>query len=61
MNFSFDFSHFHFVLWFFFCLFCQYSSSLIMPLLKDGIVYDVTKFLEEHPGGEAILMMNAGQ
>lgn len=32
-----------------------------MPLLKDGIVYDVTKFLEEHPGGEAILMMNAGQ
>jgi len=26
----------------------------------NGKVYDVTKFLEEHPGGEEILLENAG-
>lgn len=27
----------------------------------SGKVYDVTKFLNEHPGGEEVLMENAGQ
>lgn len=26
----------------------------------DGQVYDVTKFLDEHPGGEEVLLENGG-
>ncbi|KAI8617689.1 cytochrome-b5 reductase [Chytriomyces sp. MP71] len=29
-------------------------------LVIDKMVYDVTKFLEEHPGGEEVMMENAG-
>ncbi|OQV22110.1 putative Cytochrome b5 [Hypsibius exemplaris] len=30
-------------------------------LIINGKVYDVTKFLEEHPGGEEVLIENSGR
>lgn len=30
-------------------------------LIIDGSVYDATKYLEEHPGGEFVLLDNGGQ
>jgi cytochrome b involved in lipid metabolism len=30
-------------------------------LLIDGVVYDVTKFLDNHPGGSAVMVEHAGQ
>ena len=30
-------------------------------LLSDGIVYDVTKYLDNHPGGSAVMVEHAGQ
>jgi predicted heme/steroid binding protein len=30
-------------------------------LLIDGIVYDVTKYLDNHPGGSAVMVEHAGQ
>ncbi|XP_055333299.1 cytochrome b5-like [Paramacrobiotus metropolitanus] len=30
-------------------------------LVINGKVYDVTKFLEEHPGGEEVLLENSGK
>ncbi|GAV03093.1 hypothetical protein RvY_13573 [Ramazzottius varieornatus] len=30
-------------------------------MVINGKVYDVTKFLEEHPGGEEVLLENAGR
>ncbi|XP_037432352.1 cytochrome b5-like [Triticum dicoccoides] len=38
----------------------QHHSSNDCWLLIAGKVYDVTKFLEEHPGGEEILLSLAG-
>ncbi|PWN30690.1 putative cytochrome b5 [Jaminaea rosea] len=30
-------------------------------VIVDGSVYDVTEFLEEHPGGKKILLKNCGK
>jgi len=30
-------------------------------LLLDGKIYDVTKFLEEHPGGDEVILSEAGK
>ncbi|KAJ3216836.1 hypothetical protein HK099_005705 [Clydaea vesicula] len=30
-------------------------------MVIDGNVYDVTKFLDDHPGGEEVLLEQAGQ
>lgn len=30
-------------------------------MIIDGNVYDVTKFLDEHPGGDEVLLEQAGQ
>jgi len=35
-------------------------SSAKMYLAIDGYVYDVTKFQNLHPGGKAVLRMEAG-
>jgi len=30
-------------------------------IIMDNLVYDITKFLEDHPGGEEVLLEQAGQ
>lgn len=39
----------------------SHDSEKSCWLIIDGIVYDVTKYLEEHPGGEFVLLDNGGQ
>ncbi len=38
----------------------KHNKSSDCWLILDGEVYDVTKFLESHPGGEEILLDLAG-
>lgn len=39
----------------------QHNNKSSVWVLIHGNVYDVTKFLEEHPGGEEVLLEQAGQ
>ncbi|XP_062501174.1 cytochrome b5-like [Corticium candelabrum] len=39
----------------------EQNSSESLWLVMDKKVYDVTKFLEEHPGGEEVLLEQAGK
>ncbi|WFC95339.1 hypothetical protein MBRA1_001986 [Malassezia brasiliensis] len=41
--------------------FCKHNKENDLWLLIDGKVYDVTKFLPEHPGGEEVLITEAGK
>jgi len=38
----------------------QHTSEKDCWMIIHGLVYDVTKFLEDHPGGPEILLQNAG-
>lgn len=39
----------------------KHNTSKSCYIVLQGTVYDVTSYLEEHPGGAAILLSNAGQ
>ncbi|WFD14277.1 hypothetical protein MARU1_000278 [Malassezia arunalokei] len=39
---------------------CQHKSEEDLWLVINGKVYDVTKFLSEHPGGDEVLLTEAG-
>ncbi|KAF9581723.1 hypothetical protein BGW38_001154 [Lunasporangiospora selenospora] len=39
----------------------EHSSREDLYLVIDGKVYDCTKFLDEHPGGEEVLVDEAGK
>ncbi|XP_051113519.1 cytochrome b5-like [Andrographis paniculata] len=39
----------------------QHTSREDCWLLIDGKVYDVTKFLEDHPGGDEVLLASTGK
>ncbi|PWN26642.1 cytochrome b5 [Jaminaea rosea] len=39
----------------------QHGSQGDLWLLVDGKVYDVTKFMDEHPGGDEVLTAEAGK
>ncbi|KFK38164.1 hypothetical protein AALP_AA3G077400 [Arabis alpina] len=39
----------------------QHSTSQDCWLLIDGKVYDVTKFLNDHPGGDDLLLLATGK
>ncbi|KAL3685765.1 hypothetical protein R1sor_003787 [Riccia sorocarpa] len=39
----------------------EHNSSKDCWLVIDGKVYDVTKFLEEHPGGDEVLLSATGK
>jgi cytochrome b involved in lipid metabolism len=39
----------------------KHASTKDCWLLIDGIVYDVTKYLDGHPGGTAVMVEHAGQ
>jgi hypothetical protein len=39
----------------------QHATAKDCWLLIDGIVYDVTKYLDNHPGGSAVMVEHAGQ
>ena len=43
----------------------SYRSTLLPypshRCIMDGVVYDLTKFAAEHPGGEQVLLEQAGQ
>ncbi|KAN0060953.1 hypothetical protein ACQY0O_006687 [Thecaphora frezii] len=39
----------------------QHNSHENLWLLIDGKVYDVAKFLDEHPGGDEVLLTEAGK
>ncbi|KAJ3293657.1 Cytochrome b5 type B (outer mitochondrial membrane) [Borealophlyctis nickersoniae] len=38
----------------------QHNSRNDIWMVIDGKVYDITKFLDEHPGGEEVLLEQAG-
>mmetsp|Transcript_18832 Transcript_18832/g.59203 ORF Transcript_18832/g.59203 Transcript_18832/m.59203 type:complete len:130 (+) Transcript_18832:28-417(+) len=38
----------------------KHSKETDIWLIIDGLVYDVTKFLPEHPGGEEVIIEHAG-
>ncbi|KAI9297344.1 cytochrome b5 [Neoconidiobolus thromboides FSU 785] len=38
-----------------------HSSDSDLYLIVNGNVYDVTKFIQEHPGGEEVLLELGGQ
>merc|ERR1712130_139170 len=40
---------------------CEHNKETDLWILIDGKVYDVTKFLPEHPGGEEVLTTEAGK
>ena len=37
------------------------NRPIILDMVIDGLVVDVTKFLEDHPGGEEVLLEQAGK
>jgi cytochrome b involved in lipid metabolism len=37
------------------------SVSAGVWVVIDGLVYDVTQFVDEHPGGDEVLLDNAGK
>ncbi|XP_064399084.1 cytochrome b5-like [Halichondria panicea] len=39
----------------------KHNNSESLWLVVHDIVYDVTKFMEEHPGGEEVLLEQAGK
>ncbi|KAK0544627.1 hypothetical protein OC846_005837 [Tilletia horrida] len=39
----------------------QHKSEDSVWVVVDNNVYDITEFLEEHPGGKKILISNAGK
>jgi predicted heme/steroid binding protein len=39
----------------------KHGSAKDCWLLIDGTVYDVTKYLDNHPGGSAVMVEHAGQ
>jgi cytochrome b involved in lipid metabolism len=39
----------------------QHATAKDCWLLIDGTVYDVTKYLDNHPGGSAVMVEHAGQ
>jgi cytochrome b involved in lipid metabolism len=39
----------------------QHATAKDCWLLIEGIVYDVTKYLDNHPGGSAVMVEHAGQ
>ncbi|KYQ91307.1 cytochrome b5 A [Tieghemostelium lacteum] len=39
----------------------KHSSANDLWIVYNGEVFDVTKFIEDHPGGEQVLLENAGQ
>lgn len=39
----------------------RHTSSTDCWMVVDGRVYDVTKFLDEHPGGEDIMLDSSGR
>ncbi|KAK4748998.1 hypothetical protein SAY87_026447 [Trapa incisa] len=39
----------------------EHSSSTDCWLVIEGKVYDVTKFLEDHPGGDEVLLASTGK
>ncbi|PWN35291.1 putative cytochrome b5 [Meira miltonrushii] len=39
----------------------QHKSEESAWVVVDGGVYDVTEFLEDHPGGKKILLKNCGK
>ncbi|WFD26132.1 hypothetical protein MNAN1_001107 [Malassezia nana] len=40
---------------------CEHKSEESLWLVIDNKVYDVTKFLSEHPGGDEVLLTEAGK
>ncbi|CAL9242698.1 unnamed protein product [Arabidopsis halleri] len=39
----------------------QHSSSQDCWIVIDGKVYDVTKFLDDHPGGDEVILTSTGK
>lgn len=39
----------------------RHNNSQDLWLVIHGVVYDITKFFKEHPGGEEVLLEVAGQ
>ncbi|EOA12606.1 hypothetical protein CARUB_v10027337mg [Capsella rubella] len=39
----------------------QHSSSKDCWIVIDGKVYDVTKFLDDHPGGDEVILTSTGK
>ncbi|KAL1198897.1 Cytochrome B5 isoform D [Cardamine amara subsp. amara] len=39
----------------------QHSSSQDCWIIIDGKVYDVTKFLDDHPGGDEVILTSTGK
>ena len=39
----------------------QHSKKNDLYILVHGKVYDVTKFIDEHPGGDEVILAEAGQ
>jgi L-lactate dehydrogenase (cytochrome) len=38
----------------------KHNTKKSLWIVLDGNVYDVTKFMPEHPGGPTIILKNAG-
>ncbi|KAI6170559.1 Cytochrome b5 heme-binding domain-containing protein [Aphelenchoides bicaudatus] len=39
----------------------KHKTSASLWIIIEGLIYDVTKFIEEHPGGEDVIMNFVGE